>query len=203
MNPVRISCVRAVLAFLLVSVPVSVLAQEGDQPTMSPEAQAEMAAWMKLAQPGAHHEHLAPFVGTWKGEVKMWMAPDAPPMVNQTITEASWILGERFLLWKQSGDFEGMPFEGMAIEGYNNGEKRSESLWIDYFGTLMLLFKGSCSDDGKVRGMATQFADVVGGGTIDYRTEYRWIDKDHFTYSAFMDRGDGEFKNLVITYERQ
>ncbi len=103
----------------------------------------------------------------------------------------------------QTGKFGGMPFESMAIEGYNNGDGRYESIWLDNFGTILLFFTGSCSEGGKNRQMITKFADVVAGGTVDYRTEYQWIDKDHFTYTAFMNKGDGEFKNLVITYERQ
>lgn len=172
-------------------------------PAMTPEMQAEMAAWMKLAQPGDHHKHLAPFVGSWKGKVTMWMGPDGEPMVEQSVAEVSWILEGRFLSWKNTGEFGGMPFEGLAIEGYNNGEQRYESFWIDNFGTLMLFFTGSCSDDGASRDMAGQFADPIAGGTIDYRSEHQWIDDDHFTYSTFMDKGDGEFKNMVIAYERQ
>jgi len=204
MNALRVTTVRAAIAIFLLSLPAAASAQqEGDQPTMTPEMQAEMEAWMKLAQPGAHHEHLAPFVGTWKGEVRMWMAPGAPPIVNEGAAEVAWIIGGRYLEWKHTGDFGGMPFEGLAIEGYNNGEQRYESIWIDNFGTLILSYTGACSDDGKFREMATQFADPVAGGTIDYRSEYRWIDDDHFTFTAFMDKGDGEFKNMVITYERQ
>ena len=172
-------------------------------PEMTPEMQAEMAAWMKIAQPGAHHEHLAPFVGTWEGEVTMWPGPDQAPMTEMTRATASWLLGGRFLQWNQTGKFGGMPFESMAIEGYNNGDGRYESIWLDNFGTILLFFTGSCSEGGKNRQMITKFADVVAGGTVDYRTEYQWIDKDHFTYTAFMNKGDGEFKNLVITYERQ
>ena len=170
---------------------------------MTPEQQAEMAAWMELAQPGPHHEHLARFVGTWKGKVQMWMGPDAPEMTEEGLVEVTWILGGRYLKWQHSGQYGGLPFEALAIEGYNNGEKRYESTWIDNFGTLIMFFEGSCSEDGKMRGMSSQFEDVVAGGTTDYRSEYEWIDPDHFTYTAYMDKGDGEFKNLIITYERQ
>jgi hypothetical protein len=34
--------------------------------------------------------------------------------------------------------------------------------------------------------MTTKFADVVAGGMVDYRTEYQWIDSDHFTYSEWV-----------------
>ena len=199
----RSTLALAALAALCLCPLTTAHAQEGEMPAMTPEMQAEMAAWMKLAQPGDHHKHLAPFVGSWKGEVTMWMGPDGEPMVEQSVAEVSWILGGRFLSWKNTGEFGDMPYEGLAIEGYNNGEQRYESFWIDNFGTLMLFFTGSCSDDGTSRDMATQFADAIAGGTIDYRTEYQWIDDDHFTYSTFMDKGDGEFKNMVIAYERQ
>ena len=88
-------------------------AQE-DMPEMTPEMQAEMASWMKLAQPGEHHEHLAPFAGKWKGAVEMWMEPGAEPIKNESMAEASWIMGDRFLIWEQTGNFGGMPWEGMA-----------------------------------------------------------------------------------------
>lgn len=194
----------AALAVLCLFLPTTAHAQqEKEMPTMTPEMQAEMAAWMKLAQPGDHHKHLAPFVGSWKGKVTMWMGPDQAPMVEESAAEARWLMGGRFLEWQQTGNFGDMPFEGMAIEGYNNGEERYESVWLDNFGTILLVFSGSCSDDGKHRKMITKFADVVAGGVVDYRTEYQWIDSDHFTYSAFMNKGDGEFRNLLIEYERQ
>ena len=124
-------------------------------------------------------------------------------MVNESTAEAKWILGGRFLEWNHTGDFGGMPFEGKAIEGYNNGDKRYESIWLDSFGTLMMYFTGSCSNDGKRRTMSSSFNDVVAGGTVDYRTEFEWIDKDRFTYTTFMDKGDGEHKSMVIHWKRK
>jgi hypothetical protein len=190
------------LTVVLLAIP-AVAQEEGEVPAMTPDQQAEMMAWMKLAQPGPHHEHLAPFVGTWKGMVQMWMGPDAPEMTEESKAEVVWIMGGRFLEWKQTGSFGGMPYESLAIEGYNNGDERFESVWLDNFGTLLLFFEGSGSADGKNRVMTSQFNDVVAGGTVKYRTEYEWIDKDHFTYTGYIDKGDGEFKNTLITYERQ
>jgi hypothetical protein len=178
-------------------------AQE-EAPEMTPEMQAEMAVWMKLAQPGEHHQHLAPFAGKWKGTVEMWMAPGAEPMTNEARAEVSWIMGDRFLVWKQTGDFGGMPWEGMTIEGYNNGDQRYEASWIDNFGTLILPFTGSCSEGGKVREMRSEFVDhASGGNTIKYKGVYTWVDDDHFIYETFMDKGEGEFRNVKVTYARQ
>jgi hypothetical protein len=170
---------------------------------MLPEMQKEMEVWMKLAQPGEHHEHLARYEGNWKGVVKMWMAPDGPPSVDESQTEARLIMGGRYLEMKHVGNFGGMPFEARAIEGYDNAAGRYESMWIDNFGTLILYFTGSCSHDGKHREMVTEFGDPVSGGTIKYRSAYQWIDDDHFTYTAYMDKGDGEFRNMEIQYTRE
>lgn len=202
MTPKRAATGLAVLALALAIGGPGAHAQ-GEMPDMTPEMQAEMEAWMKLAQPGEHHQHLAPFVGKWKGSVEMWMESGTEPIENESTSEVAWIMGDRFLVWQLTGDFGGMPWEGMSIEGYNNGDQRYEATWVDNFGTVMLAFQGSCSDGGKSREMITEFSDAVGGGTIQYRTVYTWVDDDHFTYEAFMDKGDGEFKNLEIAYERQ
>lgn len=191
-------------AAVIVAAPtVSAASGHEDPPSMSPEAMAEMAAWMKLAAPAEHHEHLAAYAGTWHGESKMWMEPGAEPMVNEAHAEAKLIMDGRFLEWNHTGDFGGMPFEGRAIEGYNNGDQRYESIWFDNFGTLMLFFTGSSSDAGKTREMKAEFSDAVAGGVIKYRTEYRWISNDEFTYTAWMDKGDGEHKSMVMHWKRK
>ena len=120
MKVVMTTSIRITVIIALLAVSVTALAQEKEEmPEMTPEMQAEMEAWMKLAQPGAHHEHLAPFVGTWKGKVTMWMGPEQPPIIEETVADVTWLLGGRFLQWTQKGRFGDMPFEGMAIEGYN------------------------------------------------------------------------------------
>ncbi len=174
-----------------------------EEPAMSEEMQQEMMVWMKLAEPGQEHEHLAKFVGSWKGEVSMWMAPGMDPMVESSTAEVKAILGGRYLEWTHTGSFGGMPFEGRAIEAYSHLDKRYESIWIDNFGTLILFYTGSGSADGSRREMKTSFSDPIKGGTIAYRTVYEWQDEDHFTYTAYMDKGDGELKNMEIKFARQ
>ena len=193
----------ALLSFVFLSAVSASAQQEADMPDMTPEMETEMMAWMQLAQPGEHHKHLAPFVGSWKGEITMWMGPDTEAMKNQSLAEVEWILGGRYLQWKQTGDFGGMPYESLTVEGYNNGDKRYEAIGMDNFGTLVLFYTGSCTDDGKSRKMATEFSDPIAGGVIKYRSEYQWVDDDHFTFTAYMNKGDGEFKNVAISFERQ
>ncbi|MDX1501272.1 MAG: DUF1579 domain-containing protein [Thermoanaerobaculia bacterium] len=200
-SPARSALTVAVCVLALAA---AVPAQQGDEPQMTPEEIAEMNAWMALAEPGEHHEHLGWLAGRWKGDIQMWMAPGSEPMRDVGEAEARWALGGRFLAWRHTGSFQGSPFEGLSFDGYNNGDERYETIWMDNFGTLILYYTGSCSDDGRVRTLNTSFRDVVGGGEILYRALYTVEDEDHFTYESFMRKdGEEEFRNLFIRWTRQ
>lgn len=177
------------------------LAQE--QPEMSEQAIAEMNAWMELAKPGEHHEHLAPFVGKWTSEIKMWMEPGTEPMTESAESEARFILGGRYIEWVHLGSFGGMPFEARQLDAYNNADQRYETTWADNFGTLILSYTGECENDGKVRTLHSEFSDPLGSGaTVSQRAVYTWQDEDHWTYESYMTMGGVEFQNMEILYTR-
>ena len=180
-----------------------VMTSAAQEPEMSEEAQAEMAAWMKLAQPGEHHQHLQAYEGKWNIQMTMWMSPGAEPMLNESTAEAEWIMDGRFLRWQHKGDFAGSPYTGLGYDGYNNGDGRYETIYMDNFGTLMVLYTGECSDDGKTRVVKGSFSNPMEGATIEQRNVYFWIDDDHFKFESFMKMGDEEYKQMEMLYERQ
>ena len=181
---------------------IAPIASGQDEPEMSEEAMAEMQAWMELAQPGEHHEHLAPYAGKWKSDITMWMEPGGEPMTETAQSEARFVLGGRYLEWIHTGTFGGMPFEGRQIDAYNNGDQRYEATWTDNFGTLILYYTGDCEDDGKVRTLHTELSDPMSGETISQRAVYTWQDEDHWTYESTMSKGGVEYKNMEILYTR-
>ncbi len=201
-QPIRTSAILFLTASLLILSAGMVLAGDEQEPAMSDAAMAEMAAWAKLAEPGEHHEHLGRYVGHWNGTIKMWMEPGAEPMVNTTTASVKMILGGRFLKWHHKGEFDGQPFEGMGIDGYDNGGGEYQSTWQDNFGTLIIYTTGHCSDDGKMRESSGSFDNPMSGGKIKMRTTLEWKDDDHFTYSSYMDYGEGEAKNMEIQFGR-
>lgn len=187
------------LAVLLALVGSTAGAQE--EPPMTDEMRAEMSAWMEAASPGEPHLELARYAGVWTGAVSLWMDPDQPPMQETGRMEAKMIMGDRFLQSRWGGNFGGMPFEGMSLDGYNNLTGEYESVWIDNFGTLMIHYAGGMGEDG-VRTMSGSFADAMSGGTYDQQVTYSWVDDDHWTYTSWVDNGERRFKNLEIHYER-
>jgi hypothetical protein len=182
--------------------PLGAQEQQPDLPEMSDAARAEMNAWMELRNPGEHHKHLEAYAGNWTSEVTMWMEPGATPMTEKATAEARMILGGRYLEWKHSGVFGGMPFAGRQMDAYNNADKRYEAMWADNFGTLILFYTGECEDDGKMRTMRTEFSDPLRGGTLTNRVVWTWQDADNILYESYMSRDGEEHKNMEIRYTR-
>jgi hypothetical protein len=150
-----------------------------------------------------HDQHLDRFVGIWTGKITIWAAADAEPVSYESIAEARWILGRRYLEWTHSGLLGEVPFRGVGIDGFNAAAERYESVWIDNLGTLILYYTGSCSDDGDVRTLETTFQNGAGGSTSSQKVVYRWRDRDRFTYESFMTQGGFEYRSMLIEYERQ
>ncbi|MEE9296210.1 MAG: DUF1579 domain-containing protein [Phycisphaerae bacterium] len=166
-----------------------------------------MQAWMKYAGPGKFHAHLQPLVGRWTQEVKMWMAPDAPPQIETGTSEYKWILGGRFLLQTVKGDSteQGPAFEGLGIIGYDNFKKKYTSMWADTMTTAIMTALGTCDDSGKVFTFIGRHDDVFSGKPDQtVKTITRIINNDSHVDEMYMTGPDGkEFKTLEVTYTRK
>src|SRR5262249_28225517 len=109
----------------------------------APDQAAMMAAWQKYATPGEGHAVLKPIAGSWTCAVKMWMAPDAPPQESPATSESKMIMGDRYLQEEVKGSFQGMPFSGMGITGYDNIKKKYVGAWVDNMGTGVMTSEGT------------------------------------------------------------
>src|SRR5512136_2799469 len=98
------------LAVLLaVTLPVPAGAQQGEK-KLTPEQQAAMEAWMKVATPGEGHKALEPMIGSWNVDSTMWEKPGETPQKGGGVAEDSWVLGGRFVKGEFKGEFGGMKF---------------------------------------------------------------------------------------------
>lgn len=73
--------------------------------------------------PGDIHKMIAACDGDWNEEITMWMDPAAPPTKSTAMCTNSMIMDGRYQQSIHKGDFNGMPFHGMSIWGYNNARK--------------------------------------------------------------------------------
>ncbi len=204
----RTVLVGSILGLLLAAGMGTALGQKDSPGTAGQPSQDEMMKqMMDLATPGEVHKDLGRLVGTWRTTNKMWMGPGEPTVTNGSSTY-KWVLGGRYLQSQHTGDFGGMPFEGMGIDGYDNAQKEYFSLWFDNMGTGFMSLKGRPSADGKGLTFSGTSFDPMQMREVKVREEIRWLDANKYTFTMFMDMPgpDGkpqETKVMEITSERQ
>jgi hypothetical protein len=147
---------------------------------------ADMEAYMKLAQPGEHHKRLANFAGNWTVAGKTWMEPGKPPTDFTGTVESSWLLGGRYLQSVHKGSFFGQPFEGRAIDGYDNATHEYFSTWIDNFGTGVEVFRGTCEDPCKALTETGEGFDPMAGKMVKSKEVTTFVDPDTYRFEMYM-----------------
>jgi hypothetical protein len=168
------------------------------------EMDPKMAAWMKYANPGEHHEHLKPLAGTWDLAVKYRMAPDAPWQESQAEGQVRWILGGRYLEERITSEVEGQPFEGLGIYGYDNYNKYYTSFWMDSMSTMTLSTTGRCDASGKEFTFTGTYNDAFTGKKATAKYIWRVINETKHTVESYEQADDGtEYKNMEIVYTRK
>ncbi len=135
------------------------LAQEKKQ---TPE-EAMMALFAKYGTPGANHKLLEPLIGSWDLNYKSWMDPKAPATESKGTSDASWILGGRYVMENVNGMMGQMPMKGISITGYDNFKQTYNSLWMDEMSTSMMTSAGTADKDGKTFNFSGKFDNIMTG----------------------------------------
>lgn len=182
-------------------------AQEASAPAGASQEDM-MARYMALAEPGPEHHALAAMEGDFVADGVSYCAP-APEPVTFTGTQSSrMILGGRFLQSDYEGEMMGIPYEGLALIGYDNVKKQFNSLWADSMTTFWMTSQGSADSSLRVFSFTGSYDDPVTGQTTTMRQVTTVIDDDHYTLEMFGPNpdpaGDGaEMKLIQINYTRQ
>ncbi len=158
----------------------------------------------RLPQPGAQHELLKPFEGTFRARVKIFTGQGDPietagTMVNQ------FIMGGLYLSEEFKGDTSDGPFpdfEGKGFWGYNFQSQKYEGFWIDNVSSIMQREDGEVDATGKKWEMHSEI-EHPHAGTLTKRTVIELIDENHHKVSAYMTPpGGSEMLSMELSYER-
>jgi hypothetical protein len=175
-------------------------AKWGENPMENPEF---MAAWMEAMSVTEPHQELAEGVGTWDVEIRSFVAPGAEPESMTCVTDARMILGNRYLLQEFKGEYEGMPFEGMLILGYDNLAGEFVSVWWDNFSTWPLIARGTQNEKGETT-MTGTMKDVMTPAGRPYK-HVSWCEgPDLSRFLMYDTMPDGtEWVAMDMTYRRR
>lgn len=164
---------------------------------------AAMKAWQEYMTPGDIHKMLASCDGTWNEEITMWMAPGAEPFKNTSTAVNKMILGGRYQQTIHTGSFNGMPFEGMSIMGYDNAKKVFMSSWVDNMGTGIMQMQGTWDPATKTITFSGTSVDPATGKDIPVKQIFTFVDNNTQKMEMYMTENEKEFKTMEMILTRK
>jgi hypothetical protein len=197
--------IRTIFSFCVVIAVLATpaFAQESEMPEMTPEQQAEMAAYMKAGALGPQHEQMAQHVGTFDVAIKSWMDPAAPPIESKGVAVRTLQMGGRVMQEEFESDMMGMPFTGLSRGGYDNVSGTWWSTWTDSMSTGIMVSEGECDEDFNCTYVGS-YNDPVKGGPATARYVAKWTSPDEQYFAMYGPGRDGnEVKMMEMTYTRR
>jgi len=167
------------------------------------DSAAMMKAWQDYMTPGQIHAMLAKSNGTWKEEVTMWMAPGAPPSKSTSTAVNRMVLGGRYQESHHKGSFNGMPFEGISMVGYDNAKKVFQSSWVDNMGTGIMNMEGTWDSTTKTINFKGRVLDPGTGKDMDVRETFTLVNDNTQRIEMFSNQGGKEAKTMEILLTRK
>jgi hypothetical protein len=153
--------------------------------------------------PGTFHQMIAKDDGEWTEEITMWMAPGAPPTTSTATAENKMIMGGRYQQSIHKGNFEGMPFEGMSILGYDNLKKVFVNSWIDNMGTGIMFMEGKWDPATRSINFKGKISDPISGKEQPVREVFKIIDDNNQLMTMYNTMNGKEYKSLEIKFKRK
>jgi hypothetical protein len=148
------------------------------------EPTAEELVYLEIGTPGKYHEILEEMAGEWDAVFEMWLEPDAPPVVSTGTISREMILGGRYLKEVVKATSDAGPFEGLGFMGYNNYDRRFQTVWMDSSSTGIFMETGNFHPDRKVLHMAGDHRDPVTGRVVHSWGKLDMSDGDRHVYTG-------------------
>lgn len=195
---------------------VRVLTQEAAQaPAAAPKAQANPLANSTdpmeagtnaapaAAEPGANHNLLDIFVGTWDVSANFDNGPGQPPETASGQMSNTWQLDGRWLKQDYTGQMASLgAFRGLGYLGYDNLAKTYVATWMDTLSTTCLVSKGTFSEEKATFTFAGDFT-APGGEKYKQKQVMTVLSPDRYTVTMYLAGPDGvEFKTGNLEYTR-
>ena len=163
-----------------------------------------MKKWQAYMTPGDQQKALAMMAGTWDTSVKSYMEDPAKPTETKGTSTFASIMDGRYLQETAEGDFNGMPFHGMGVYGYDNAMKTYVGSWIDSMGTGIMSITGTSTDGGKTIHWKGSATNPMTGKPSAFRSVMHQVSDDEYHFEMYGVGMDGKMgKQMEITYTRK
>ncbi|HLU38232.1 MAG TPA: DUF1579 family protein [Planctomycetota bacterium] len=149
---------------------------------------------------GEERAELARLVGTWEATMKVAPTPGAPVQEMKGSEVVVPVCAGRYVWTTFSMDWQGRPFEGHALFGYDEQQKKFVSYWIDSMSPSLSKSTGSLDASGKVLTMHGSSRDAAGKPVSTTET-HTWKGEGERHMKMEM-RGE-QAESFEITYARK
>jgi hypothetical protein len=113
------------------------------------------------------------------------------------------IMGGRYLEEEFRSTFMDQPFEGRGYTGYDNVAGQWWGSWFDNMSTGLLTSYGEWDLESGIGTFHGEYVDPATGRIVPTRTVVRLLEGGDEQMETYMLMDTGEFKSMVILYERK
>jgi hypothetical protein len=163
----------------------------------------EMQKWMEYMTPSDVHKMMAASDGEWNMEIQMWMDPNEPAQSMNASCVNKMILGGRYQQSINTGSYNGMPFEGHSLTGWDNARKIFVSTWVDNMGTGIMYMEGPWNDATKTIELKGKMTDPMTGQVTDVRQTMKMVDDNTQIMEQYGMKEGKEYKSMEIKFTRK
>jgi hypothetical protein len=194
------SLLHAICLTVALGIAHSALAADAKAPPSPGEVLKVLA---EAGKPSAEHQKLQPLVGNWNLTLKMWTDPSQPPAELNGTVQRKWIMGGRFLQETVKGEFDGKPFEGMGLWGYDAAQKKfTTTRACSLCGTMSSGLSDFDATGAKFE-CATEGVCPLSGETVKGRDEVVIESDDKIVMNVFKTIDGKEVKAMEIVSTRR
>jgi hypothetical protein len=156
----------------------------------------------KMPQPQKEHEWLKQLAGEW--DLDMTMSEPGKGETKAKGSESTRMVGAFWAVSEVKSRVMDMPFTGSLTIGYGTEKKKYTATWIDSMQDYLWQYEGALDPSGKILTLETTGPCPMQGGKMTRFKEVIEIkDKDHHTFTSFVDF-DGKFvQMMMINYTRK
>jgi len=172
---------------------------------MSADEQKMQQAMTAYGQPSSMHQMLAKSTGEWTETTKMWMSANAQPITNTITCKNEMVMNGLFQEGKHTGNFMGMPFDGISTTGYDNVRKVFTNTWRDNMSSGVMYCEGTYNEAKKCIEFKGKTTCPIQGKSTDFSQTLWFIDDNTQKLEMWgPDPKTGKtFKNMEITLTRK
>lgn len=152
-------------------------------------------------KPGPEHKIMNQDIGTWEASVKVWMAPDQPPMEMAGKETNKWDCHGMWML--STFDANDGSFSGRSIGGWDASKKQYVNVWVDSWTPHLSILSGAHDAASNSFQFSGKSPNPMTGKMDSIRStlEYQGADARRYT-SWNTPPGGTETKSIEITYKR-